>query len=62
MKLIIGGAYQGKHAFAKEKFGFSEEQFFLCTDTAIDFSRPVSTDWRSMFLPAFRKVSILWKS
>ena len=40
MKLIIGGAYQGKHAFAKEKFGFSEEQIFLCTDTAIDFSRP----------------------
>ena len=40
MKLIIGGAYQGKHAFAKEKFGFSEDQIFLCTDTAIDFSRP----------------------
>ena len=40
MKLIIGGAYQGKRAFAKEKFVFSEEQIFTCTDTAIDFSRP----------------------
>ncbi len=40
MKLIIGGAYQGKRAFAKEKFGFSEEQIFTCAGTAIDFSKP----------------------
>ena len=40
MKLIIGGAYQGKRAFAREKFGISEEQIFTCTDTDIDFSKP----------------------
>lgn len=40
MKLIIGGAYQGKRAFAREKFGISEAQIFTCTDTDIDFSKP----------------------
>ena len=38
MKLIIGGAYQGKRAFAMEKLGIPETQIFTCEDTHIDFS------------------------
>ena len=40
MKLIIGGAYQGKRAFAMEKLGIPETQIFTCEDTYIDFSKP----------------------
>ena len=40
MELIIGGAYQGKRTFAQEKFGFSEDEIFTCTDADIDFSKP----------------------
>lgn len=40
MELIIGGAYQGKRSFAREKFGFSEDEIFTCTDADIDFSKP----------------------
>ena len=40
MVLIIGGAYQGKLEFAREKYGFSEEQVFTCVDGTIDFSYP----------------------
>ena len=40
MELIIGGAYQGKRSFAREKFGFSEGEIFTCVDTDIDFSKP----------------------
>lgn len=40
MKLIIGGAYQGKRAFAMEKLGIPEEQIFTCEGTHIDFSKP----------------------
>lgn len=37
MILIIGGAYQGKLDFAREKFGVSD--IFVCTGGEIDFSR-----------------------
>lgn len=40
MKLIIGGAYQGKREFAKETFGFAEEEIFTCTDGRVDFTAP----------------------
>ena len=40
MKLIIGGAYQGKRAFAMEKLCIPETQIFTCEDTHIDFSKP----------------------
>ena len=30
MKLIIGGAYQGKRAFAKTAFSLGEEDIFTC--------------------------------
>ena len=40
MTLIIGGAYQGKLAFARETFSLAEEDVFTCSGTEIDFSRP----------------------
>ncbi len=43
MKLIIGGAYQGKLAFVKETYQIKEEDVFTCTDTEIDFSKPCVT-------------------
>lgn len=41
MHLIIGGAYQGKLDIAKNKFGFTDDQVFVCTDKTekIDFSK-----------------------
>ena len=38
MILIIGGAYQGKLAFAKERFGVADQQIRTCTAEEIDFS------------------------
>lgn len=39
MNLIIGGAYQGKLDFAKNKFSLSDEQIFHCIDNLdIDFN------------------------
>ncbi len=41
MKLIIGGAYQGKLDFAKKEYGFSDCDIFTCSDASeIDFSKP----------------------
>lgn len=38
--LIVGGAYQGKRAFAKEKFSLSDDDIFVCTaDCEPDFSK-----------------------
>ena len=39
MKLIIGGAFQGKTQFAKTRFGLSKADIFRCDGTDIDFSR-----------------------
>lgn len=40
MELIIGGAYQGKTEFSKEKFGFSDEDICICEkDGKIDFNK-----------------------
>lgn len=38
MKLIIGGAYQGKREFAKAAFGVAEGEIFTCHGEQIDFS------------------------
>lgn len=38
MILIIGGAYQGKTAFAQKEFGVERGQIFACTGEEIDFS------------------------
>lgn len=40
MKLIIGGAYQGKRDFAKEQFHLEEEDIFTCVGLQIDFEKP----------------------
>lgn len=40
MKLIIGGAYQGKRAFAKAAFHLAEEGIFTCDGETMDFSAP----------------------
>ena len=39
MELIIGGAYQGKRAYAKEALGVSDGDFFTCSGTTLDTSR-----------------------
>lgn len=39
MELIIGGAYQGKKAYARDKYKLDEREIFTCgEDGAIDFS------------------------
>lgn len=40
MKLIIGGAYQGKREFAQNTFGFGEGDIFTCEGIDMDFSCP----------------------
>ena len=39
MTLIIGGAYQGKLAFARETFCLGQEDVFTCDGAHIDFGR-----------------------
>ena len=40
MKLIIGGAYQGKTEYAKTLFDLSDKDIFVCESAEIDFSKP----------------------
>lgn len=40
MKLIIGGAWQGKRDFAVAAFGLKDSDIFTCTGEEIDFSAP----------------------
>ena len=40
MKLIIGGAYQGKRDFAISAFNLKETDIFTCSGENIDFSAP----------------------
>ena len=39
MILIVGGAYQGKRAFAMEQFALAPEDFCDCTQSAPDCSK-----------------------
>ena len=39
MILIIGGAYQGKLDFAKETFGITDADVYVCGEDEIDFSK-----------------------
>ena len=51
MVLIFGGAYQGKVEFAKENFGVTENDVFICTeDTEIDWSYKVIANLDQAFL------------
>ena len=38
MKLMIGGAYQGKREFVISAFDLTEADIFTCTGTNVDFS------------------------
>ena len=51
MVLIFGGAYQGKVEFAKENFGVTENDVFICTeDKEIDWSYKVIANLDQAFL------------
>ena len=39
MILIIGGAYQGKLDYAKENFGITDGDVYVCGEEEIDFSK-----------------------
>ena len=52
MKLIIGGAYQGKRDFAKAAFHLTDAQIFTCTGEEIIFSAPALTKLRNSPLAA----------
>ena len=44
MELIIGGAFQGKTAFAKENFNITDEEIFVCDkDSAPEFNKKCIT-------------------
>ena len=40
MILIIGGAYQGKKALARQKYGLTENDIYTCTGSEIDLNYP----------------------
>ena len=42
MDLIIGGAFQGKLDYAREKYGYKEEDIYICREDTpeIDFLKP----------------------
>ena len=51
MVLIFGGSYQGKLDFAKENFGVSDEDIFVCTqENEIDWSKKVIYNADQAFL------------
>lgn len=41
MKLITGGVYQGKLEYALKTYSFTEKDVFTCSNTDIDYSKPV---------------------
>ena len=44
MELIIGGAYQGKTQYAKEKYNLTEADIHICDSVEIDFSKKCVAD------------------
>lgn len=44
MELIIGGAYQGKTEYAKEKYNLTEADIHICDRVEIDFSKKCVAD------------------
>lgn len=41
MKLLFGGAYNGKLNYLRENLGIKEEEIFYCSKNNIDFSKKV---------------------
>ena len=39
MELIIGGAYQGKTAYAKTRYNLEEHDIHICDSAEVDFSK-----------------------
>ena len=55
MDLIIGGAYQGKTAYAKEKYKLGEEDIFECTrEGKIDLSKRCLTHFEEYLMYAYK--------
>ena len=56
MELIIGGAYQGKLTYAREKYGLKDENIFTCTDNGeLDASRRCIRHLEEYVLGCLRK-------
>lgn len=56
MDLIIGGAYQGKLTYARERFAITDEDVFTCeADGAIDFSKRCVRHYETYLLSCVRK-------
>ena len=57
MNLIIGGAFQGKLDYAKEKYDFKDEDVFLCDENTaeIDFSKPCINHLEEFILACVRQ-------
>ncbi len=72
MKLIIGGAYQGKRDFAKAAFHLTDANIFTCVGEEIDFSAPCIDKIEEFTLACvkagkdpvelFRETESLWKN
>lgn len=54
MKLIIGGAFQGKRTYAMEAFGLTELDIFPCTGMEVDFTAPCIDDLEEFCLACVR--------
>lgn len=71
MKLIIGGAFQGKLEYAVKTEHLKKEDIFTCTDEHIDFTKPCINHLEEYTLAciqkgidpaaAFRANETLWK-
>lgn len=55
MILIYGGAYQGKTAYAMEKYNLSSEDFYTCEGTEIGFDRKAVTHLERFTLACVRQ-------
>lgn len=56
LKLVVGGAYQGKTAFAREKFALSDEDIFVCReDSEPDFSKPCLSHYENYIAYCLKK-------
>ena len=51
MVLIIGGAYQGKTAYAQTKYALRDAEIFTCEGEALDLTA-ASGIWSASRLPA----------
>lgn len=64
MVLIIGGAYQGKTAYAQTKYALRDAEIFTCEGEALDLDRPLASGiWSASRLPASgreRSLRLCW--